>query len=101
LDHNTDREEAGINEVLDKVDSVIEQVLESTVSLPTGIDSITQAYTGSQQRGFEDYDRLNKHLLAKNLNVSDLEDEKLVRGREIRKSLSPPTSESTTTSNPS
>ncbi|RLM63875.1 hypothetical protein DVK05_13270 [Halorubrum sp. Atlit-8R] len=81
----SDGEEVGIDEALDTVDSVIEQVLESTVSLPASIDSITQAYAAFQQRGFEDYDQLNKHLLAKNLNVSDLEDEKLVKGPRDKK----------------
>lgn len=78
-------EEVGIDEVLDTVDSVIEQILESTVNLPAGIDPLTQAYAAFEKRGFEDYDELNKHLLAKNLNVSDLEDEKLVKGPRDKK----------------
>ena len=78
-------EEVGIDEALDTVDSVIEQILEGSVNLPASIDPLTQAYAALQQRGFEDYDQLNKHLLAKNLNVSDLEDEKLVKGPRDKK----------------
>ncbi|MEZ3118181.1 DUF1156 domain-containing protein [Halobaculum sp. MBLA0147] len=81
----TDGEQVGIEEVLDTVDSVIEQALERTVNLPQSIDPITQAYAAFCQRGGEDYDDLNKHLLAKNLNVSDLEDEKLVKGPRNKK----------------
>jgi putative DNA methylase len=73
-------EQAGIEEALDTVDSVIEQALEGSVNLPRSIDPLTQAYAAFYQRGSEEYDDLNKHLLAKNLNVSDLEDEKLVKG---------------------
>jgi len=73
-------EQAGIDEALDTVDSIIEQVLEGSTNLPQGIDPVTQAYASFYQRGTEGYDDLNKHLLAKNLNVSDLEDEKLVKG---------------------
>jgi adenine-specific DNA methylase len=73
-------EEVGIDEALDTVDSVIEQVLEGSVNLPASIGPITQAYAAFCQRGIEEFDDLNKHLLAKNLNVSDLEDEKLVKG---------------------
>jgi len=78
-------EEVGINEALATVDSVIEQILEGSVNLPASIDPLTQAYAALQQRGTEDYDQLNKHLLAKNLNVSDLEDEKLVKGSRDKK----------------
>ncbi|MDL0122724.1 DUF1156 domain-containing protein [Halobacterium salinarum] len=81
----TDDEQVGIEEVLDTVDDVIEQALEGSVSLPQSIDPITQAYAAFYQRGSEDYDDLNKHLLAKNLNVSDLEDEKLVKGPRDKK----------------
>jgi hypothetical protein len=73
-------EEVGIDEALDTVDSIIEQVLEGSVNLPASIDPLSEAYAGFTQRGGEEYDDLNKHLLAKNLNVSDLEDEKLVKG---------------------
>ncbi len=78
-------EQVGIDEALDTVDSVIEQVLESSVNLPSSIDSITQAYAAFYRRGWEKFDDLNKHLLAKNLNVSDLEDEKLVKGPRDKK----------------
>jgi hypothetical protein len=78
-------EEVGIDEALNTVDSVIEQILEGSVNLPASIDPVTQAYAAFHQRGFEDYDELNKHLLAKNLNVSDLEDEKLVKGPRDKK----------------
>ena len=73
-------EMVGIDEALDVVDSTIEQVLEGSVNLPDDIDPVTRAYAAFCQRGTEEYDDLNKHLLAKNLNVSDLEDEKLVKG---------------------
>ncbi|WP_281272895.1 DUF1156 domain-containing protein [Haloplanus rubicundus] len=73
-------EQAGIDEALETVDSIIEQVLEGSVNLPASIDAISEAYAAFVQRGPEGYDDLNKQLLAKNLNVSDLEDEKLVKG---------------------
>jgi adenine-specific DNA methylase len=73
-------EQVGIDEALDTVDSIIEQVLEGSVNLPGSIDPITEAYAAFVQRGPEEYDDLNKQLLAKNLNVSDLEDETLVKG---------------------
>ena len=78
-------EQAGIDEALDTVDSIIEQVLEGSVNLPASIDSMSEAYAAFVQRGPEGYDDLNKQLLAKNLNVSDLEDEKLVKGPRDRK----------------
>ena len=81
----SDGTRVGIDEALDTVDSVIEQVLEGSANLPASIGPLTQAYAAFYQRGFEDYDQLNKHLLAKNLNVSDLEDEKLVKGRRDKK----------------
>ena len=37
------------------------------------------------ERGPEEYDDLNKQLLAKNLNVGELEEEKLVKGPRERK----------------
>jgi len=78
-------EQVGIDEALDTVDSIIEQVLEGTVNLPLSIDPVTQAYAAFCQRGREEFDDLNKHLLAKNLNVGDLEDEKLVKGPRDKK----------------
>lgn len=78
-------EEAGIDEALETVDSIIEQALEGSVNLPQSIDPLTQAYAAFYQRGWEDYDDLNKHLLAKNLNVSDLEEEQLVKGPRDKK----------------
>lgn len=78
-------EQAGIDEALDTVDSIIEQVLEGSVNLPASTDSMSVAYAAFVQRGPEEYDDLNKQLLAKNLNVSDLEDEKLVKGPRDRK----------------
>jgi len=78
-------EQAGIDEALDTVDSIIEQVLEGSTNLPRKIDPITQAYASFCQRGTEGYDALNKHLLAKNLNVGDLEAEKLVKGPRDKK----------------
>ena len=78
-------EQAGIDEALDTVDSIIEQVLEGSTNLPREIDPLTQAYASFYQRGTEGYDDLNKHLLAKNLNVGDLEDEKLVKGPRDKK----------------
>jgi adenine-specific DNA methylase len=81
----SDEEEVGIDEALNTVDSVIEQVLEGSVNLPSSIDPLTQAYAAFCQRGWEEFDDLNKHLLAKNLNVGDLEDEKLVKGPRDKK----------------
>jgi adenine-specific DNA methylase len=78
-------EQAGIDEALETVDSIIEQALEGSVNLPQSIDPLTQAYAAFYQRGWEEYDDLNKHLLAKNLKVSDLEDEKLVKGPRDKK----------------
>lgn len=81
----SDGEEVDIDTALDTVDSVIEQILEGSVNLPQAIDPLTQSYAALYQRGAEEYDELNKHLLAKNLNVSDLEDEKLVKGSRDKK----------------
>lgn len=78
-------EKVSIDEVLETVDSVIEQVVDSTVGLPQSIDTITQAYAAFYQRGSEEFDVLNKHLLGKNLNVNDLEDEHLVKGPRDKK----------------
>lgn len=78
-------EQVGIDKALDTVDSIIEQALEGSVNLPQTIDPLTQAYAAFCDRGWEEYDDLNKHLLAKNLNVSDLEDEKLVKGPRDKK----------------
>ena len=78
-------EKAGIGKALDTVDSIIEQVLEGSVNLPRSIDPLTQAYVAFCRRGVEESDDLNKHLLSKNLNVSDLEDEKLVKGPRDKK----------------
>jgi len=81
----TEGEQAGIDEALDTVDSVIEQVLEGSVNLPASIDAVSEAYAAFVQRGPEEYDDLNKQLLAKNLNVGELEEEKLVKGPRERK----------------
>ncbi len=78
-------EKVGIASVLETVDSIIEQVLDSSVNLPASIDSISQAYAAFVQRGPEESDDLRKQLLSKNLNVSDLEDERLVKGSRDRK----------------
>ena len=78
-------EQVGIGEALNTVDSIIIQVIDSSVNLSQEIGPITQAYAAFYQRGTEGYDDLNKHLLAKNLNVGDLEDEKLVKGPRNKK----------------
>ncbi len=78
-------EQVDIDTALNTVDSVIEQILEGSANLPQSIDPLTQSYAAFYQRGTEDYDELNKHLLAKNLNVSDFEDEKLVKGSRDKK----------------
>ena len=78
-------DQVGIDEVLDTVDGIIGQILEGTPNLPQSIDPLTQAYAAFYRRGREGYDDLNKHLLAKNLNVSDLENEKLVKGPRDKK----------------
>jgi adenine-specific DNA methylase len=81
----SDGEQVSVDEALDTVDEIIEQVLEGDVSLPSSIDALSQSYAAFVQRGAEDYDDLNKHLLAKNLNVQDMEDEKLVKGSRDQK----------------
>ncbi len=81
----SDGEKVGIETVLETVDSIIEQVLDSSVNLPASIDSISQAYAAFVQRGPEESDDLKKQLLSKNLDVSDLEDEQLVKGSRDRK----------------
>ena len=78
-------ERVTIDEALDTVDSVIEQVVEGSVNLPDSIDPFTEAYAAFCKRGAEEYDSLNKHLLAKNLNVGDLENESLVKGPREKK----------------
>jgi len=78
-------EQVGVERALETVDDVIEQILEGSANLPPSIDSISQAYAAFWKRGPEEHDDLNKHLLAKNLNVSDLEDEKLVKGPRDKK----------------
>ena len=78
-------EQAGIDEALETVDSIIEQVLEGSVNLPPSIDAVSEAYAAFVQRGPEEYDDLNKQLLAKNLNVSELEEENLVKGPRDKK----------------
>lgn len=82
---HSEGEVVGVEKVLDMTNEIIEHILEGTVNLPQGIDSITQAYAAFCQRGHEEYDDLNKHLLSKNLNVSDLEDERLVKGPRDKK----------------
>lgn len=76
----SDGEQVSVREALDTVDERIEETIQGTVDLPQALDPLTHAYAAFCQRGTEDYDTLNKHLLAKNLNVSDLEDEELVKG---------------------
>lgn len=80
-----EEERVNVEQVLDTVDGIIEQVLEGSVNLPRSLDSITQGYAAFCQRGPEEHDDLNKQLLAKNLNMSDLKDEKLVKGPRNRK----------------
>lgn len=81
----SDGNKVGIDNALDTVDDVIEQILDSSANLPRGIDTLTQSYAAFSRRGSEEYDILKKHLLGKNLNVSDLEDEKLVKGSRDKK----------------
>lgn len=78
-------EQVTVDEALDTVDDLIQQTLEGTVDLPQGLDPLTHVYAAFRQRGPEDFDTLNKHLLARNLNVSDLEAEDLVKGSRDRK----------------
>jgi adenine-specific DNA methylase len=79
-------EQVSVEEALDTVDSVIEQVVEGTVDLPPSIDQLSRSYAGLLDRGSENYDSLNKQLMAKGLNVQDLEDEELVEGPRKQKS---------------
>lgn len=76
----SDGERVGVNDALETVDDVIEQILEGSANLPASIDTISESYAAFVKRGAEEHDDLNKHLMAKNLNVSDLEDEELVAG---------------------
>ena len=78
-------EQVSVSQALDTVDAVIEQVIEGTTSLPRSLDSISQAYGAFCRRGAEGHNDLNKHLLAKNLNIADFEDEKLVKGPRDKK----------------
>lgn len=79
-------EQVSVEEALDTVDSVIEQVVEGTVDLPPSIDQLSRSYAGLLDRGSESYDSLNKQLMAKGLNVQDLENEELVEGPRTQKS---------------
>lgn len=76
----SDGEQVSVGEALETVDDVIEQILEGSANLPASIDTISESYAAFVKRGVEEHDDLNKHLMAKNLNVSDLEDEGLVAG---------------------
>jgi adenine-specific DNA methylase len=75
-----DGERVSVDRALETVDDVIEQILEGSANLPPSIDTISEAYAAFVKRGAEEHDDLNKHLMAKNLNVSDLEGEELVVG---------------------
>jgi adenine-specific DNA methylase len=75
-----DGERVSVEEALETVDGVIEQILEGSANLPASIDTISESYAAFVKRGVEEHDDLNKHLMAKNLNVSDLEHEELVAG---------------------
>ena len=79
-------EQVGVDEALATVNEVIEQVLAGTPGLPESIDGMTQAYAALRQRGPDPYDALKHNLLPYNLDVSDLEDEQLVRGSRNEKS---------------
>lgn len=75
-----DGEAVSVEEALDAVDDLIDQTLQGAALVPQSVDAPSEAYAAFVRRGTEDYSTLNKHLLAKNLSVSDLEDEKLVDG---------------------
>lgn len=77
--------QVNVDEALAVADEIIEQAIDESITLPPSIDALSQAYAAFVNRGWEDYDELNKNLLAKNLNVSDMEDEKLVQGPRDRK----------------
>lgn len=85
----SDGDKVSVDRALDGVDEIIQHVLDRSVNLPQTIDPISQAYAALYERtvrdGVESHDDLNKHLLARNLNVSDLEDEKLVKGQRDEK----------------
>jgi adenine-specific DNA methylase len=82
-------EQVSVGQALDTVDSVIEQVVDSTVDLPPSLDQLSREYAGLVNRGQESYDELNKTLMSKGLNVTDLEDERLVTGpREEKRPVS-------------
>jgi len=75
-----DGEQVSVTEALEAVDDLIEQTLQGAALVPQSIDPLSEAYAAFVRRGTEDYSTLNKNLLAKNLSVSDLEDETLVDG---------------------
>ncbi len=78
-------ERVSVEKALETADDVIAQVLDSIVELPASIDVQTRAYIGHLNRvkengGSETFDELRKHLMPHNLNVSDLDEEHLVKG---------------------
>lgn len=83
-------EQVSVERALQAADDVISQVLESIVELPASIDVLTRAYVGHLNRvengaTSETFDELRKHLMPHNLNVDDLEDERLVEGPRTEK----------------
>ena len=77
----------GVEKALETVDDVISQVLDSTVDLPPSLDEMTRSYASFLQRihsedgpESETFDDLRKHMMPRNIEVEDIEDEKLIRG---------------------
>ena len=90
-----EEEQVNVEEALQAADDVISQVLESIVDLPSSVDPISRAFVGHLNRvedgtGTETFDELRKHLMPHNLNVEDLEDERLIKGsRENKQPVRP------------
>jgi adenine-specific DNA methylase len=90
-------ETVSVEQSLATADDVISQVLESSVDLPPTLDEATRSFASHLQRINEDdaadnetFDELRKHLMPRNLEVDDLEDEKLITGsREAKSPVDP------------
>ncbi|MFC7226799.1 DUF1156 domain-containing protein [Salinirubellus salinus] len=80
-----DGEQVGVKQALDTVDSVIEQVVETSVDLPSSIDPLSRSFAWLVDRQPVEFNDLNKHLMAKGLSMEDLTDEALVTGEKPEK----------------
>jgi hypothetical protein len=71
-------ERVGVTQALNTVDSVIEQVVETSVDLPSSIDPLSRSYAWLVDRQPVEFTDLNRHLMAKGLSMEDLTDEELI-----------------------